>query len=391
MGNRTQLAILMFSSLIVASQAQETGLEKPADKRIADRTFPSVFQAWNAADNLQESRTTTEARHDLIFHGESFFGLQWDNAHPGLATEFTATSLQAGLQRRRDLLRRNPNLILLLEIRYHDAHRSFLPDGHKWWRRDEHGNIVPGWQEGGYLQLDISNPEYREHVARQALAAASSGVVDGIMLDWWRDDADHLALIKTIRSSIGDKALILANANDVSTPQTAPFLNGYFMECYRSQTAEDWEKIAGTLRWAEKNLRPPRINCLETWYHQSRKDEALMRATTTLSLVASNGYCLFSDPNPLPTPDHLHDWYPFWERRLGRARSIGIARPDGALTREFDNGTVVYNPKGNPPVTIVFDKPTTSCATGQQARIHTVGPCDGDFFLRKEVQPSAIP
>lgn len=381
---------MILSGLVTGCAAQETVSDKPVAGRVANRAFPSVFQAWNPADNLKEDRVLTEARHDLIFHGERFFGLRWDSAHPGLAANFTPASIRTGLQRRRDLLRRNPNLILLVEIRYRDAHRSFLPDGHTWWRRDSEGKIVPGWQEGGYLQLDFSNPEYREHVAKQAQAAVSSGVVDGIMLDWWRDDADRLALVKTIRAHMGDEALILANANDRTTPQTAPFINGYFMECYRSQTAEDWKQVAVTLKWAERNLRQPRINCLETWYHKSRADENLMRATTTLSLVHSDGYCLFSDPNPLPTPDHLHNWYPFWERRLGAALAPGIARSDGAMAREFANGTAVYNPMGNQPVTVTFDESRSSSATGKRARVHSVGPCDGDLFLKEDAaQPSA--
>lgn len=224
MSVRAWCATVMLAGLITVCEAKDAVPETSVAGRIAGRTFPSIFQAWNPADNLKEDRAVTEGRHDLIFHGERFFGLQWNNAHPGLATNFTPTSIQSGLQRRRDLLRRNPNLILLVEIRYRDAHRSFLPDGHKWWRHDEQGKIVPGWEEGGYLQLDFSNPEYREHVAKQAQAALSSGVVDGIMLDWWRDDADRLELVKAIRSRIGEEALILANANDVLTPQTAPFI-----------------------------------------------------------------------------------------------------------------------------------------------------------------------
>lgn len=388
--NRATCAILVLNGLVAVCGAQESAAEEPVARRIASRTFPSVFQAWNRADNLKEDRGVSEARHDLIFHGESFFGLQWDHACPGLATGFTAASVQAGIQRRRDLLRLNPNLILLVEIRYRDAHRSFLPDGHAWWRRDGQGKIVPGWEEGGYLQLDFSNPAYREHVAARAQAAVASGVVDGIMLDWWRDDEDRLALVKAIRARVGDEALILANANDVTTPQTAPFINGYFMECYRSKTAEDWKRIAATLAWAESHLRPPRINCLETWYHASRADENLMRATTALSLVLSDGYCLFSDPNPLPTADHLHSWYPFWERGLGRALAAVVVRPDGAMTRAFAHGTAAYNPMGNPPVTLTFDEPRNSRATGQRARVHTLAPCDGDLFLKDApAQPSA--
>jgi hypothetical protein len=381
---------LMLGVVIAVCGGQKSVAGNPVAGRIANRAFPSVFQAWNPADTLKEDRVVTEARHDLIFHGERFFGLQWDNVRPGLATNFTTASIQAGLQRRRDLLRRNPNLILLVEIRYRDAHRSFLPDEHEWWRRDELGKIVPGWEEGGYLQLDFSNPQYREQVAMQCEAAVKSGVVDGVMLDWWEDDGNRLALVKAIRRRIGAAALIIVNSNDRPIPNSAAFVNGLFMECYRSKTPEDWKRIAETLAWAETNLRAPRINCLETWYHKSRADEHLMRATTALSLVLSDGYCLFSDPNPLPTPDHLHDWYPFWERRLGRVAATGVTRPDGAMTREFANGTAVYNPMGNQPVTITFAEPRSSRATGKRARVHTIAPCDGDLFLNDNpAQPSA--
>ena len=374
--------------------------EKAVAKRIADRTFPSVFQAWNPADNLQEDPTITAARHDLIFQGEWFYGLEWNNPYLGLATDFIPASIRQGLQKRKDLLRRNPNQILLMEIRYRDAWgntppkncpetgrkswHGFLPADHKWWKRDAAGKLVPGWEEGGFYQLDFANPDYREQVAQQCAAAVRSGVVDGVMLDWWLDDDDHLALVQAIHKRIGADALILVNANDLTTPRTAPFVNGYFMECYRSATPADWQRIADTLAWAEKNLRTPRINCLETWYHQSRADLNLMRATTALSLVLSDGYCLFSDPNPLPTPDHLHDWYPFWERRLGQAVAPGNRRLDGVWTREFAGGTVAYNPLGNPPATIAFDETRTSLATGQRARSHPLNACDGDFFLRND-------
>jgi hypothetical protein len=91
-----------------------------------------------------------------------------------------------------------------------------------------------------------------------------SGAVDGVMLDWWSDDASRLELIREVREAVGERAIIIANANDRQTPQTAPFINGYFMECYRSQTAQEWKTIADTLVWAEAHLREPRVNCLET-------------------------------------------------------------------------------------------------------------------------------
>lgn len=382
------VAALLTTLTCALSLGQEARIDMPLEKRTAGRTFPSVFQAWNPADNLKEDARVTEARHDLIFHGAGFFGLAWNNACEGLATGFTPASIRRALLRRQDILKRNPQMVLLLEIRYRDAHRSFLPDGHPWWRRDANGKLAMGWEEGGYIQLDFAKPEYREQVARQAQAAVSSGVVDGVMLDWWNDDDDRLALVQAVRRSIGEKALILANANDRTTPRTAPFINGYFMECYRSKTAEDWRRIADTLQWAERNLRAPHINCVESWYHQSRADEQLMRATTALVLTLSDGYCLFSDPNPLPTPDHLHNWYPFWAKTLGSPVSAGQTQANGTIVREFAAGTVVYNPMGNGKAEIAFAAPRTSVATGKTAMAHALADGDGDSFLPAPAPPT---
>ena len=353
-------------------------------QRLASRSFPSVFQAWSPADNLKgEDELKTIARHDLVFHGAGFFGLQWNNSFEGLADGFTPESIVQARAKRKSLLKNNPAIVMLAEIRYRDADRTFLPKDHAWWRRAADGKLEAGWDEGGYIQLDYSNAAFRNHVAIQARAAVESGVVDGVLLDWWDDDEDRLSLIKAIRKAIGDDALILVNANDRTTPLTASFINGYFMECDHSDTTEDWDKISTSLRWAEKNLREPRINCLETWFHKSRDDLSLMRATTTLSLTQSDGMCLFSDPNPLPTGDHLHNWYDFWNKSLGRPLSPGVLQSDGTWRRAFEKGFVIHNPKGNRPVTVLLPEPVTSLATGRQARTHALGDCDGDIFLVK--------
>jgi hypothetical protein len=375
--------LLFIVSLVAHAIASAGGqLERSVQQRIEARRFPSVFQAWNPAQNVDdESPLHTVARHDLVWYAPEFLGLRWNNKHTGLADGFVQDSVEKARASRQNLLSLNPNLILIVEIRYRDAHRSYLPEGHPWWLRDKQGRIVPGWEEGGYYCLDFHNPEFCRQVARQAQAAVASGAVDGVMLDWWSDDASRLALVRGIREAIGDQALILCNANDRTTPQTAPYINGYFMECTRSRTPEDWKKIADTLLWAEGNLRLPRVNCLETWFHKSRSDLHLMRATTTLALTHSNGYCLFSDPNPLPTPDHLHNWYPFWNKSLGRPVSAGTATADGTVTREFEGGTVVYNPAGSRSVAVVFSQPRTSVATGRTAKEHQLAAPDGDIYL----------
>ena len=385
-----QIMIFMYIlCTIVIAKANDLGTSKQVDensktitKRTSNREFPSIFQAWNPADNLSgEDRLVTLARHDLVFHSPEFYGLRWDQEFIGLATSFTPKSITSALAMRNKLLKLNPNIILLAEIRYHDAYKRFLPEKHKWWQYKD-GKPIVGWEEGGYFLLNFQDTEFREHVAEQCKAVIDTGVVDGIMLDWWVDDKDRLELVKAIRKTIGEEGLILANANDQKTPLTAPYLNGYFMECYRSESVDDWKLISDTLLWAEKNLRYPRINCLETWYHNSRQDLNLMRATTTLCLTHSNGYCLFSDPNPLPTPDHLHDWYPFWNKSLGKSIADGKTREDSTTIREFEKGTVVYNPMGGNTATLIFPEARTSVATGKCSRKHSLNPADGDIYLK---------
>ncbi len=100
-----------------------------------------------------------------------------------------------------------------------------------------------------------------------------------------------------------------------------------------------------------------------------------------LALTHSDGYCLFSDPNPLPTPDHRHNWYPFWEKGLGRPAGPAETRPDGAIVRPFTGGWAVYNPMGNGQVTVEFPRPVTSRATGRRGRVHRVASPDGDILL----------
>jgi hypothetical protein len=173
----------------------------------------------------------------------------------------------------------------------------------------------------------------------------------------------------------------MVNANDRKVTRSAKYINGLFMECYKSSSPDDWERIKETLLWAEVNVQRPRINCLETWFQTSRDDLALMRATTTMVLTLSDGYCLFSDPNPLPTPDHSHNWYPFWNRSLGEPTEKGRGLPDGSFQRRFTNGLAVYNPPGNKPVTIEFSRSRMAASTGTAGKKFTIESGDGDILL----------
>jgi len=380
----TMISLYISHPIAAGENINSKSGELPVTQRIAGRSYPSVFQAWSPADNIKnEDKLTTAARHDLLFSTVGFFGLKWNHKYPGLATGFTPESIQQALKTRQSLLTRNPHIVLLAEIRYRDASPHFLSPDHKWWRRDKSGKPALGWKEGGYIQLNFDNPQYRRHVAARARAAMQSGVLDGIMLDWWRDkNPNHIELLKAVRQAIGESALIIVNPNINKIPNSAAMVNGLFMECGSCKAPESWTAIADTLVWAEKNLRKPTINCVETWYHHSRNDLPIMRAITTLTLTFSDGYCLFSDPNPLPTWDHLHNWYSFWDKRLGKPLGPGGKKTDGAVYREYENGTVVYNPPGNKEVAIHFQDKRLSVASEKQSNVHVIKPADGDIFVK---------
>ena len=210
------------------------------------------------------------------------------------------------------------------------------------------------------------------------------------MFDWWADDdqmgADRLALVRKIRATIGEKPLLIGNVGSHVMTRTAQYMNGMYMEGFGSHFFPDWHTAAANLAWGETHLHKPAFTALEGWWQTGRGDLAAMRMVTTLSLVFSNGYALFADPDALPTPDHLHDWYPFWDKSLGHpAGPLAVLnRPDlsGAYTRQFEKGEAVFNPPGNRPVTVSFPEPRRSAATNTVGRSFAVNGGDGDLFLK---------
>jgi hypothetical protein len=108
-----------------------------------------------------------------------------------------------------------------------------------------------------------------------------------------------------------------------------------------------------------------------------------MRLFTTLSATHSDGYVLFGDANAMPSPDHLHNWYAFWDADLGTpvGAAAVAAQADGLFIREFSRGWAVFNRSGRPQ-TVTVGEPTRSAATGTVGREHVVPDLDGDILLR---------
>lgn len=418
------LVFLFLVSLSCAAQTDASAVSdrgsEPVADRIADRDFPSIFAPWNFGPNAQakasdpanassakETRIATIAHHDLYWNEWASLGLKVPDDQPYviLSPQFTPESIEVALKNRASMRALNPHLLLLANVHY------FSVNGASKWAPPQYW--IGGNKNNEYKsqKLDFTNPEFQDKIAAFAAALVKSGVFDGIMLDLWNaqwDDkqnagnelAARLPLIQKMRAAVGEKGLIIVNVNGrLPMPlTTAPYINGLYMEGLGGNFFPDWRTAAANMSWAQTHLHQPVITALEGWYQcgdcqgdpnaiqqQGRADLALMRNITTLSLVFSNGYVLFSDPNPLPTPDHLHEWYPFWDKSLGKA--VGplatLNRPDlsGAYTRQFEKGEAVFNPS-NRPVDVNFQEVRRSAATNATGRSFTVAAGDGDLFLK---------
>lgn len=375
----------------------------PAAERLAARDFPSVFQAWNPLDmpaawplDTNAGRLRAAAKHDVLweepvsqlgFKTDLVLGAVWDHEHGGLATHFTAASQAQALANRAAMLKMNPAMVFLLEVRWRDAPGSFLPADSPFWKRHADGKRVLGWDNGPepYYLLDPENPDFRANIARQCRTALASGVYDGVMLDW----SGHLGVVQDTRAALGPEAIIIVNihADIADAKKYAGLINGSFMECNpdgpggtTKHNPTTWDQLRAGYVFMEANLRAPRINCLEVW--GDRTDLRRMRAATTLALTHGEGAVLFADPNPLKTPDHLHDWYAFWDVALGRPRGPRTDRADGASIREFTGGTVVYNHHRNAPATVTFPAPRRRVSDGTTGTTFTVADADGDIFVQ---------
>ncbi len=428
----------------------------------AQRNYPSIFQAWNGIENrpdVDELHRLTQ--HDLAFaHPYTLLRVAWDisEAQPysGLATALNPSQLDTARQRKQELLSLNPNLLLLVEIRYRDARYvsrqneanvenwwevGYFPPDSPYWLRDSNGKPVIGWGEDtngdgkidendkvlGYL-IDFTNPEMQDLMVKQAIALDTSGLFDGILLDWWNEDyatspvavddwsqtiltpeaelEARLAILRKIREQTTDDFLILVNANMRQVPKSAPDVNGLFMECYKPEhdkgyTLDQILQMEKTLLWAEQHLREPRINCLEGWRvvtddmadlntrvaeRNSTENLRWMRMITTLSLTHSDGYVLFGDDNAIPAPDHLHNWYDFYDADLGQPiqdRASQYRDVTGLFIRAFENGWAVYNRSGAAR-TMTFDASVIAVSSAKRHSRHEIPDFDGEIFLKTD-------
>ena len=386
------------------------GLTQPGiQQRIANREYPSVYQAWNSVSNRPAlSNEAAIGLHDLYWTCCTQFGLRWRETDQGVKL---IGNIEKARAERDALLAENPNLILLPEIRMRDAFPShFYHKDWEYWIKDTSGNrvLVPGYP--AYL-MDFTHPDVIDIIVEQAIETQRCRLYDGIMLDWWNerypvlrnewsapsyrtDEAEQRArdeIIQRIREAVGDDFLIIVNTNRRKPLRAAPYVNGLFMETLRDNengyTRDGLIEIESTLLWAEENLREPQINCLEGWGlpnqpADSPDNQRWMRLFTTMSLTHSDGYVLFNTG-----VDHTHYWYDFWDAELGQPigpKAEIYRNIEGLFIREFDHGFAVYNRSGRERL-IKLPEKVRGFSSGVRDKLwHMIPDLDGEIYLKPE-------
>ena len=322
-------------------------------------------------------------------------------------------------KRRRDhLLSLNPNLVLLVPIRYYSGIRQdykevgwdYIPDDI--FLRDENGDVViDEWNE---RLLDFTLPQTQRFVRDQVLALSQCGLFDGIFLDHWNEDrrlreyrtleeeyAARDAILQGIRE-IDEDFLILVNSNQHKTPRWARYINGIWMETQPGEDgiydAAEIAEIQETLLWAETAVREPRINGLHgfgsIWEPpDSPENWRSVRFFTTMGLTLSDGYVMFELNsyhdvilNKLTPPyEGVYPiWYEFWNADLGQpigAKAQLYENREELFIREFTNGWAVYNRSGKPQE-IRLPEPVIGVESGLQNTLHIVPDLDGEIYLK---------
>lgn len=342
-----------------------------------EEDFPRQFAPW-ASDLTGMPAEEAISKHDLFWHVPENYGMFWKGMRPlcapSMTGEFEASTIQAGVDKRNRLKALNPDLKLFVQIGYAEGsdETTDFPLTHAWWKRDAQGNRIPGWGTSFLFNLDL--PQVRQHVADCCLEAMRTHIWDGVMLDVFYDAPNHVDILKQVREKCGNWPIIV-NLNYKIAPSIAPLVDGVFMECGSLSTAKQWTDVQEALDFNERHVRQPSMNCLQIYGY--RVDIETMRAIVCLMLTRGNGYAMMSDVG-----SSNHDWYLFYDAKLGSPR--GTTRPAGSIgsQRDFTNGTAVYNPPNGAMITLTFEESRLNWANGFRSKVHQLNPHDGGIYLK---------
>ena len=428
-----------------ANTPENSRRQLPIREKVQTRRLPSITAPWAGwfVNKHHLSPAEMIASHDMFWSPE--FGLRFQRTDEGIL--LVGNWIEARRQQEA-LLNLNPNVILLLEVdmRGTDPESPFLKELYSGddfpWVRDASGKIILGAPAEQYtnLLIDFTQPIAQDIIVDQAIAAAASGLWDGILFSYWDEkgvvlkghrsyEAEQKAresILQRIRNAVEDDFLIIVTGTGKLGFGT-PYVNGLILYSDRQDFSNDQHtgliELESNLLWAEKNLREPRINYLQAKGIASKlplnpTNQQAMRCFTTLSLTHSDGYFLYTmgvdwgeqhphddffwnyphkytnwdywDQHTNSHDTFLHEhggahyWYDFWDADLGppigKKGQLYLNRK-GLFIRKFTNGWVIYNRSGKVQK-IQLPESATGVTSGITGTSHIVPDLDGEIYLK---------
>ena len=416
----------------------------PIREKVQTRSLPSITAPWAGwfVNKHHLSPAEMTASHDMFWSPE--FGLRFQRTDEGVSL---VGDWIAARRQQEALLDLNPNVILLLEVdmRGTDPNSPFLKELYSGddfpWIRDTSGEIILGAPAAHYtnLLIDFTDPIAQDIIVAQAIAAAESGLWDGILFAHWDEQGvvlkghrsyeaeqnARVSILQRIRDAVSGDFLIIVYGDKLRFG--TPYINGIILsndhQDFRNDQHTGLIELESNLLWAEKNLREPRINYLQakgiaSELPLSPTNQQAMRCFTTLSLTHSDGYFLYTmgvdwgEQHPHDdfywnypykhtdwdywnqhTNSHdtflhehgaTHYWYDFYDADLGyplgKKGQLYLNR-EGLFIREFTNGWVIYNRSGKAQK-IQLSESATGVTSGITGTSHIVPDLDGEIYLK---------
>ncbi len=236
-----------------------------------------------------------------------------------------------------------------------------------------------GSEYGRTLMIHFEHPEWPELMAEKAFAYQKAGF-DGLMLDWWGNEAGNgrpekdvetarVAIAKALREKVGNDFILLGNVNWNMNDPTAQYFSGAFLELWKPTVDEGYlitqenesawsfqsiERMEDLLIYWDSNLLWPKIIAFEPWKittkdyvddRYSKENIAYAKLFTAMAVVIpENGYILYADNNDdWDGGDHQHAYYDFYHIDLGRPVSGMIVVAEGVAYKQFERGLIAYN------------------------------------------------
>jgi hypothetical protein len=215
---------------------------------------------------------------------------------------------------------------------------------------------------------------------------------DPAVQSWFRQGyARYFSLVKTLMpgklqlGNVGDWGAPAATITEYQGMANGGVMEGYIGKSWSVETWGSWAAMMAQYRKVMGALAAPKLGIFNQW--GSVTDYQGMRYGLG-SCLLGDGYYSFT-----ATSKNYYGvvWFDEYDAKLGNASAAPTAAwSKGVWRREFDNGIVLVNPKGNGPQTVALDgsfvkikgKQDSATNNGQTVTSVTLKDRDGLILLR---------